>query len=1045
MKEILGNKVKGIARALSLALAFSMIIPDASPVMAATYNEAAEDNNEAARGIATEDEYSEYLPTGDADTVDVEIADAIRISPEAFDELEESEPQLVTRNGSFSTDDFYYKQLNTVEKAYYDAYLKLSKANKGATEYLDENNAAIYGVKVYEGYDDDFYHHVQTVHSALAYDHPEELESVVYKYNVQPFVTEVNNRDKYVYYAFFTPKQTYTGAQLAQMENQLQNAFESFYSNLNLSGDDFNKELIIHDALMKTMTYNDEAADRNIKGHVAHTAYGAFVDNMPVCDGYAKAFKMLLNKAGIECHVVGGYGNGDLHAWNVVKLGNDYYDVDVTWDDREEDPENKYFMLLSHEFFNRTTAEFEDHNFNDIPNWHGTSTHFRDEEIMGYLTAPEGKGKAKSFRNVKKVFPVTFDGVEDDVYIYLPYGDTCTYEGKIIEIPTDVRLDNYEFDGWYTEKTGGKLVTEDTAFDTAPTVYARWKGAQITVGLVNGYDHNAQMITVRYHEKYGELAVPTRPGYIFDGWFTDYSYKTEITADTVVERINGHRLYAKWVPIEVTVKLDNCYDEQYQEIKVLFDEYYDNLPDLERTGFTFDGWYFNKDYNEKVKSNSIVTDYNDHWLYAKWIPEENESTGENQGETTEGETTEGETTEGETPQENEENHTVKKATVYFHSDNSSVAFQRVEIEQGKTISDAIDRIIMPSRETHTFKGWYTGYYTEEKVSENIVIGDVEELNLYAQWTPKPQTLTLFANGGSFSDDSFVKVLKELYDTRTDLSSIEKPVRDGYTFKGWSEYPDKIYYCYTAYFYRDQYLYAVWEKNEQPTEETENIGKEQESEGTENAGKEQESEETENAGKEQKSEEKENVNNEQSSKENDTPAQNIPAKNAPAKDDAVQNNPSENTSEEVAFPEDGKIEVEGKEYQLSASGTAAVHASTNKNAKTVSTGEVVTYGSESYKVVEIEKNAYKNCKKLTSANIGSNIEKIGANAFAGCKNLKKITIVGNNLKVVGKGSFKGIKKAAKITIICKDKKTFDSLVKKLKKAGAGKAKFKFKKG
>jgi hypothetical protein len=198
-------------------------------------------------------------------------------------------------------------------------------------------------------------------------------------------------------------------------------------------------------------------------------------------------------------------------------------------------------------------------------------------------------------------------------------------------------------------------------------------------------------------------------------------------------------------------------------------------------------------------------------------------------------------------------------------------------------------------------------------------------------------------------------------------------------------------------------------------------------------------------KEQKSEEKENVNNEQPSKENDTPAQNIPAKNAPAKDDAVQNNPSESTSEEVVFPENGKIEVEGKEYQLSASGTAAVHASTNKNAKTVSTGEVVTYGSESYKVVEIEKNAYKNCKKLTSANIGSNIEKIGANAFAGCKNLKKITIRGNNLKVIGKGSFKGIKKGVKITIICKDKKIFDSLVKKLKKAGAGKAKFKFKKG
>ena len=99
----------------------------------------------------------------------------------------------------------------------------------------------------------------------------------------------------------------------------------------------------------------------------------------------------------------------------------------------------------------------------------------------------------------------------------------------------------------------------------------------------------------------------------------------------------------------------------------------------------------------------------------------------------------------------------------------------------------------------------------------------------------------------------------------------------------------------------------------------------------------------------------------------------------------------------------------------------------------------------YKISVIEGNAYKNCKKLTSVTIGANVEKIGSGAFNGCTNLKKITIKGNNLKTVGSGSFKKIKKGAKITIICKDKKTYDKLVKKIKKAGAKNAVFKFKKG
>ncbi|WP_170832668.1 InlB B-repeat-containing protein [Butyrivibrio sp. INlla16] len=134
-----------------------------------------------------------------------------------------------------------------------------------------------------------------------------------------------------------------------------------------------------------------------------------------------------------------------------------------------------------------------------------------------------------------------------------------------------------------------------------------------------------------------------------------------------------------------------------------------------------------------------------------------------------------------------------------------------------------------------------------------------------------------------------------------------------------------------------------------------------------------------------------------------------------------------------------------DYQTTSSDTATVTKEDNKNITSVTISDTVTYNGKTYKITEIQSNAYKGCTKLKKLTIGSNVTKIGAGAFSGCKNLKNITVRGNNLKTVGSGSFKGISPKAKITIICKNKKIFNKLVKKFKKAGAKKATFKFKKG
>lgn len=69
--------------------------------------------------------------------------------------------------------------------------------------------------------------------------------------------------------------------------------------------------------------YNDEPA--------VYTSYGAFVNHNVVCQGYALAFKVLMDRAGIPCC----YVKSDTmhHAWNMVRLDGNWYHVDVTWDD----------------------------------------------------------------------------------------------------------------------------------------------------------------------------------------------------------------------------------------------------------------------------------------------------------------------------------------------------------------------------------------------------------------------------------------------------------------------------------------------------------------------------------------------------------------------------------------------------------------------------------------------------------------------------------------------------------------------------------------
>lgn len=89
--------------------------------------------------------------------------------------------------------------------------------------------------------------------------------------------------------------------------------------------DDYGKEVIVHDALLD-MTLYDKNAPMN------QSMYSALVNGRTVCAGYARAFQYVMQQLGVPCYFVEGYA-GESHAWNIICLDGEYYNVDATWGD----------------------------------------------------------------------------------------------------------------------------------------------------------------------------------------------------------------------------------------------------------------------------------------------------------------------------------------------------------------------------------------------------------------------------------------------------------------------------------------------------------------------------------------------------------------------------------------------------------------------------------------------------------------------------------------------------------------------------------------
>lgn len=146
--------------------------------------------------------------------------------------------------------------------------------------------------------------------------------------------------------------------------------------------DDYEVEKYIHDRLLELVEYQSGAP-------MSQSAYSALVNGKTVCAGYARAFQYLMHQLGIPCYYCTGY-SGENHAWNIIYLYGEYYNVDLTWDDTQPP---------TYRYFNKTDKDFETTHVRrslaqKLPACEGTSYRNLEPEPAGASPSPSPSPKA---------------------------------------------------------------------------------------------------------------------------------------------------------------------------------------------------------------------------------------------------------------------------------------------------------------------------------------------------------------------------------------------------------------------------------------------------------------------------------------------------------------------------------------------------------------------------------------------------------------------------------------------------------------------------
>ena len=220
------------------------------------------------------------------------------------------------------------------------------------------------------------------------------------------------------------------------------------------------------------------------------------------------------------------------------------------------------------------------------------------------------------------------------------------------------------------------------------------------------------------------------------------------TADNYYDKIYytalGRERYMQMSKIELIIELNKTVTVNFNENnghllgsmvrkEVTYNSTYGTLPQAERDGRGFAGWYTATIEGQEVTGPTKVTQLHDHTLYARW-----------------------------------------SCTVTFNPNGGICSEQSRTVIEGNKYG----QLPIPVRTGYTFAGWYTEASEGSQVFAGTIVPDIGSHTLYAHWIPNTYMVMFDANGGTCSplDKSIT------YDNP--YGELPTPTKTGYTFNGW---------------------------------------------------------------------------------------------------------------------------------------------------------------------------------------------------------------------------------------------------------------------
>ena len=214
--------------------------------------------------------------------------------------------------------EYYFKQLTEEEQRVYRELLKGIRAREKEFYLTISDDDSV----------DRSYHAVLKDHPEIFWVHNREK---IYK-------TTYSDSD----YCVFTPGYTYTDSEIDEIQTAMEQSFQEVRALIPEDAGDYEKVRIVYTYVIDHTQYQTGEDDQSIAG--------VFWKKSAVCAGYAGAVQYLLERLDIPCIYVDGSTKGSTegHAWDIVKIGQEYYYVDATNGDQPD-------------FLNGDAAQLEEH------------------------------------------------------------------------------------------------------------------------------------------------------------------------------------------------------------------------------------------------------------------------------------------------------------------------------------------------------------------------------------------------------------------------------------------------------------------------------------------------------------------------------------------------------------------------------------------------------------------------------------------------------------------------------------------------------------